>query len=29
MGTAYLTQLLSAMVGIINAGDHGRAVLDT
>src|ERR1700710_988062 len=28
-GTAYLTQLLTAMVGIINAGDYGRAVLDT
>src|ERR1700710_422425 len=28
-GTAYLTQLLTAMVGIINAGDYGRAILDT
>ena len=28
-GTAYLTQLLTAMVGIINAGDYGRAVHDT
>ncbi|MBS0642459.1 MAG: replicative DNA helicase [Acetobacteraceae bacterium] len=28
-GTAYLTQLLSAMVGIINAGDYGRVVYDT
>ena len=28
-GTAYLTQLLSAMVGIINAGDYGRAIYDT
>ncbi len=28
-GTAYLTELLSAMVGIINAGDYGRAVYDT
>ena len=28
-GTAYLTQLLTAMVGIINAGDYGQAVLDT
>ncbi len=28
-GTAYLTQLLTAMVGIINAGDYGRAVYDT
>ncbi|WP_428485319.1 replicative DNA helicase [Rhodopila sp.] len=28
-GTAYLTQLLSAMVGIINAGDYGKAVYDT
>ena len=27
-GTAYLAQLLSAMVGIINAGDYGRAVHD-
>jgi replicative DNA helicase len=27
-GTAYLTQLLTAMVGIINAGDYGRAVHD-
>jgi len=27
-GTAYLGQLLSAMVGIINAGDYGRAVTD-
>src|SRR6202044_3625699 len=28
-GTAYLAQLLSAMVGIINAGDYGRAVYDS
>ena len=28
-GTAYLTQLRTAMVGIINAGDYGRAILDT
>src|SRR3954451_15915333 len=28
-GTAYLTQLLSAMVGIINAGDYGRVIYDT
>ena len=28
-GTAYLTQLLTAMVGIINAGDYGKAILDT
>jgi replicative DNA helicase len=28
-GTTYLTQLLSAMVGIINAGDYGRVVYDT
>ena len=27
-GTAYLGQLLSAMVGIINAGEYGRAVHD-
>jgi replicative DNA helicase len=27
-GTAYLAQLLSAMVGIINAGDYGRAIQD-
>jgi replicative DNA helicase len=27
-GTAYLSQLLSAMVGIINAGEYGRAILD-
>jgi replicative DNA helicase len=27
-GTAYLAQLLSAMVGIINAGDYGRAIHD-
>ena len=27
-GTAYLAQLLAAMVGIINAGDYGRAVHD-
>ncbi len=27
-GTAYLAQLLSAMVGIINAGEYGRAVYD-
>ena len=25
----YLTQLLTAMVGIINAGDYGRVILDT
>ena len=25
-GTAYLAQLLTAMVGIINAGDYGRAI---
>jgi replicative DNA helicase len=25
-GTAYLAQLLSAMVGIINAGDYGKAI---
>src|ERR1700681_2243345 len=28
-GTAYLAQLLSSMVGIINAGEYGRAVYDT
>ena len=28
-GIAYLGQLLSAMVGIINAGEYGRAVHDT
>jgi len=28
-GTAYLAQLLTAMVGIINAGDYGRAIHDT
>jgi replicative DNA helicase len=28
-GTAYLTQLLTAMVGIINAGEYGRVVYDT
>ncbi len=27
-GTAYLTQLLTAMVGIINAGEYGRAIHD-
>src|SRR5271169_3198406 len=27
-GTAYLAQLLSAMVGIINAGEYGKAVHD-
>ncbi len=27
-GTAYLAQLLTAMVGIINAGEYGRAVRD-
>ncbi len=27
-GTAYLAQLLSAMVGIINAGEYGRAITD-
>jgi replicative DNA helicase len=27
-GTAYLAQLLTAMVGIINAGEYGRAILD-
>ena len=27
-GTAYLAQLLGAMVGIINAGDYGRAIYD-
>jgi replicative DNA helicase len=27
-GTAYLAQLLSAMVGIINAGDYGRTIRD-
>jgi replicative DNA helicase len=28
-GTAYLAQLLTAMVGIINAGEYGRAIHDT
>jgi replicative DNA helicase len=28
-GTAYLGQLLTAMVGIINAGDYGRTIHDT
>lgn len=28
-GTAYLTQLMTAMVGIINAGDYGKAVYNT
>lgn len=27
-GTAYLAQLLSSMVGIINAGEYGRAIVD-
>ena len=27
-GTAYLAQLVTAMVGIINAGDYGRAIFD-
>lgn len=27
-GTAYLAQLLTAMVGIINAGEYGRAIVD-
>ena len=27
-GTAYLSQLLTAMVGIINAGEYGRAIHD-
>ncbi|CAH2601560.1 Replicative DNA helicase [Rhodovastum atsumiense] len=27
-GTAYLAQLLGAMVGIINAGEYGRAIYD-
>jgi replicative DNA helicase len=27
-GTAYLAQLVSAMVGIINAGDYGRVIYD-
>ena len=27
-GTVYLTQLLTAMVGIINAGDYARAIRD-
>lgn len=27
-GTSYLAQLLTAMVGIINAGDYGRAIYD-
>ncbi len=28
-GTAYLAKLLSSMVGIINAGDYGRAIYDS
>jgi replicative DNA helicase len=28
-GAAYLAQLLSAMVGIINAGEYGRAIYDS
>src|SRR5580700_9938542 len=28
-GTAYLAQLLSSMVGIINAGEYGRAIYDS
>src|ERR1700735_5488020 len=28
-GTPYLTELLSSMVGIINAGDYGRAIHDS
>ena len=28
-GTAYLAQLLSCMVGIINAGDYGRVIYDS
>ena len=28
-GTAYLAQLLSAMVGVINAGEYGRAIHDS
>ena len=28
-GPAYLTQLLTAMVGVINAGEYGRAIFDT
>jgi replicative DNA helicase len=28
-GSAYLAQLTTAMVGIINAGEYGRAILDT
>jgi replicative DNA helicase len=28
-GTAYLAQLLTAMVGIINAGEYGKAVYDS
>ena len=28
-GTAYLAQLLSAMVGVINAGEYGRTIHDT
>ena len=28
-GTAYLAQLLTAMVGIINAGEYGRAIHDS
>src|ERR1700684_91689 len=27
-GTAYLAQLLASMVGIINAGEYGRAIYD-
>src|ERR1700735_5340850 len=28
-GTAYLAQLLSSMIGIINAGEYGRAIHDS
>ena len=28
-GPAYLTQLLTAMVGVITAGEYGRAIFDT
>jgi hypothetical protein len=28
-GTAYLAQLLAAMVGVINAGEYGRVIVDT
>ncbi len=28
-GVSYLTQLLAAMVGIVNAGDYGRVIHDT